>query len=192
MEQLIPVPEHADAPMLDYEFVRSLERKGEKEFVTKGAQRGETIVVNVREALDGVRGEARKQRGDEQREAAQPGGDLHVHHHKHMGDSFNVTGDGDAVGKDIRQKIEGSFHTNPDVTALLTALRGEMDRLPAADVEKVRPYVEAIEVEAKKERPNRGFLELTKNGMVEAAKTCAEMAPSLVNAAGAVVEWFSK
>jgi hypothetical protein len=72
-----------------------------------------------------------------------------------MGDSFNVTGDGIAVGKDIRQKIERSFHTNPDVTALLTALRGEMDRLPAADVEKVRPYVEAIKVEAKKEKPNR-------------------------------------
>jgi hypothetical protein len=56
VEQLIPVPGHADAPPLDYEFVRSLEWKGEEEFVTKGAQRGETKVVNVREALDGVRG----------------------------------------------------------------------------------------------------------------------------------------
>ena len=192
VEQLIPVPGHADAPPLDYEFVRSLEWKGETEFVTKGAQRGETITVNVREALDGVRGEARKQRDDEQREAARPGGEVHYHQHKHMGDSFNVTGDGNAVGKDIRQKIEGSFNTNPDVTALLTALRGEMDKLPAADVEKVRPYVEAIEMEAKKEKPSRGFLEMTKNGMVEAAKTCAEMAPSLVSAASAVVGWFSK
>ncbi len=48
------------------------------------------------------------------------------------------------------------------------------------------------ETEAKKEKPSKGFLTMTRDGLTSAAKTCAEMAPSLLKAATAVAEWFSR
>ncbi len=96
------------------------------------------------------------------------------------------------IGKQNRQTISGSFNTqNADLTALVETMRKEFEKLPAPETEAVRPYVEAIETEAKKENPDKGFLGVTKDGLVEAAKTCATMTPSLLKAASAVVDWFS-
>jgi hypothetical protein len=48
--------------------VRALEWKGKTEFETKGADPGEIVTVNVRQALAGVRGEARRRLDAEQGE----------------------------------------------------------------------------------------------------------------------------
>ncbi len=96
------------------------------------------------------------------------------------------------IGKHNQQSVSDSFNTQKaDLTALLQALRQEFANLPPKAAETVQPYVEAIEAEAKKPKPSGGFLSVTKTGLVEAAKTCAEMAPSLIKAASAVVDFVS-
>jgi hypothetical protein len=97
------------------------------------------------------------------------------------------------VGDGNTQEINvHSGNQNADVLPLLLAMRREFDRLPAEAAASARPYVEAIEAEAKKEKPDKSFLELSRNGLVEAAKACAGMAPFLLSAANEVVAWFSK
>jgi hypothetical protein len=49
-----------------------------------------------------------------------------------------------------------------------------------------------IQAETEKDKPNRNLLDLTKDGMVTAAKTCAAIAPDLLKAATAIVDWFTK
>jgi hypothetical protein len=58
-------------------------------------------------------------------------------------------------------------------------------------VEVIEASVKAIEEEKKKPQPHEGFIKLTGKGLLEAAKTCREMAPSLLKTAHAVAEWFS-
>ena len=102
---------------------------------------------------------------------------------------------GSALGDGNTIANTDSFNTGihgPELIALLSTLRQEYSKLPAKPAEVARPYVEAIEAETKKEKPNKGFLDVTRKGLVEAVKSCAEMAPSLLKVAGAVADWFSK
>jgi len=99
---------------------------------------------------------------------------------------------GSAIGQHNSVNNVRSFtRDSADRASMLATMRRELDLLPSELATKLAPYVDAIENEARKERPNPNFLEVTKNGLVEAAKTCAEMAPSLITAVGAVVELFS-
>ncbi len=108
VQELIPVPGRPDAPMLDYAFVRSLEWKEVTRFDTKGAGFGEIITVEVREALDGVRGTARKERD------AQQGKTVHVHPGGIYNDRSTNIGR-DVKGSQVGQNIEKS--TNQRTTA---------------------------------------------------------------------------
>jgi hypothetical protein len=160
----------------------------------------------VREALDGVRGEARRKRDFAQREESQSSEEKHYHEHEHthMGDTFNM---GDAIGSAVggrgnRVENSGQFYIQrADLPVLLQAVKALTEastKLTPADAATVQPHVavitagaKTIEAESKKAEPNKGLLELTKDGMVTAAKTCAAMAPSLFETAKAVAEWFS-
>ena len=99
-KELIPVPEHPEAPMLDYRYVRKLEWAGIREFHADGAP-GALIKVNVAEALDGVRGELRRKRDEEQRQeqASQTvvHGDLVLGHKQVSSEDRSVSVGGDAA-----------------------------------------------------------------------------------------------
>ena len=59
VRELIPVPSRPDAPCIDYRHLRTWEWNGRAVFDAMGSQPGEIIPVNVREALEGVRGPLR-------------------------------------------------------------------------------------------------------------------------------------
>jgi GTPase SAR1 family protein len=108
VKELIPVPGHPEAEMLDYAHLRSLEWNMIREFPAPGASFGEIITVEVREALDGVRGTARKERD------AQQGKTVHVHPGGIYNDRSTNVGR-DVKGSQVGQNIEKS--TNQRSTA---------------------------------------------------------------------------
>ena len=123
--------------------------------------------------------------------------------HYYMGDTYNTTmrdAHGSVIGSG-QVTNSGSFNqglSSPELASLLSALRQEVKNLPPEEAESVELIVEKIETDAKtledeekKEKPNRSLLTLTRKGLVDAAKACAEMAPSLVKAATAVAQWYA-
>ena len=112
----------------------------------------------------------------------------------------NVAGSSIIVGGEFRGAVVGHGNTvvneescdtqNAELDALLRTLRREFEQAPPEVAEAAAPYVEALTSEAKKEKPNRGFLELTRNGLAEAAKSWAQK--FLLKAADAVVECVVK
>lgn len=109
---------------------------------------------------------------------------------------------GSALGDHNTVTTSNSFNTGIDPAALatlLSALKQETATLPQETAAKVRPQLEQLEAgaemiaaESKKPEPNRGLLTLTRNGMIAAAKTCAQIAPSLLKTATAIAEWINK
>ena len=99
--QLIPVPGHPNAPMLNYEFVRSLEWNQTATFPTQGTSMGETITVHVREALDGVRGAAREARDAAQRPI------FHIHRGATYIDQSTTVGR-DVIASQLAQEMKNS------------------------------------------------------------------------------------
>ncbi len=109
---------------------------------------------------------------------------------------------GSALGEGNSVTNSDSFNTGinaAELAGLVSSLRQQGNKLPKETVVRVHPQLEQIEAgaeviasESKKSSPNRGLLTLTKNGMATAVKTCAEIAPSLLNTADAVAKWIAE
>ncbi len=182
VQQLIPVPGHPSAPMLDYEFVRSLEWKGKTEFEAKGTAFGETITVNVGEALEGVRGEAKKQRDEEQRMAA-----ASIHHHypgseaKFMNIDKSTNVGRDAINSQFGQTLtnctnmiqqEAPGERKELLEELEKQVRQLVAALPAEKQEEAPLVVENLEMlvkQATSAKPNRKWYSVSAEGLLEAA-----------------------
>jgi|GEM_PF-1159601 len=200
VQQLIPVPGHHTAPMLDYEFVRSLEWQGIVDFPTKGIEFGQTILVNVRQALDGVRGTARKKRDEEQRHASAVGPQKIVHVHPGakynekeetgMTDDHSIHIRGDVYGQ-VGQTLTNCMNTiqmqaagerrkwleglHEDVKKLIT-------NLPEDKKEKASEIAENLEMlvkQATSEKPNRKWYSVSADGLLEASKYVNEFAGNI-------------
>jgi hypothetical protein len=137
------------------------------------------------------------------REAVNLSVNIHNQNSPYMStENYSNTGTNQGIiGKGNTQNISGSFNTEgADIGALLQAvdrLQQAARKLPSSDADAIRPQLNVLEAGAKtiqaeteKDKPNRNLLDLTKDGMITAAKTCAAMAPSLLQAATAVAQWF--
>jgi internalin A len=207
VQQLIPVPGHPGAPMLDYEFVRSLEWQGSREFPTKGESFGETILVNVREALDGVRGQASRQKDERQRQVAAEQKHIHLgrgsrYYEGHDQSNHQNIHDGTFHGPvGVNQTFENCYNTiqqveKEDAKQLLTRLVKAVEvLLPNLRDKKVRDnaerQLELLTDEAAQPEPDKNQLALSGKGLIEAAQTCAALAGPVVQAVQAVLSLFS-
>lgn len=185
VQQLIPVPRHPDAPMLDYEFVRSLEWDGTTEFKTKGRAFGQPITVYVQEALDGVRGEARRWREAEQRAARGPN---HYHFYqpenaiKFMNDDHSINIGGDVTNSQVGQTLTNCTNLILEqmpgeqkdlLEELAKQVRELIAALPARKQEDAPQIAENLEMVVKQvtsPKPQRKWYDLSAGGLVEASK----------------------
>jgi hypothetical protein len=135
------------------------------------------------------------------REAAKP--DIHLHPTIINRNYINTGENKGVLGDNNDQTISDSFNTQgPDLAALLQALeylQHAASKLPSSEAGAIRPQLavleagaKTIQTESRKEKRNTNLLDLTKDGMITAAKTCAAVAPDLLKAATAIVDWFTK
>ena len=198
VEELIPVPGRPDAPLLKYRHLRSLEFSEIATLPAEGAEPGEIIPVDVREVLSGVRGKQK-----EKAEAAQiiniaPGARAEFMEHKTTntqkisGGTFNAP-----VG--INQAFSNCYNTaqaapQPDVQQALKALIAEVEKihpqLSEGERGKAEKRLKTLTEAAAQPEPDKEQIAFSGNGLIEAAKTCAEMAPSVVGAVKTVLGLF--
>jgi hypothetical protein len=194
VDELIPVPGRPDAPLLKYSFVRSLDWKGIRDFEAEGAGAGETITVNVREALDGVRGTEQRKRDEEQRQQ--------VHHHYYregtqpkfpMGDHIeqNISG-GNFTGP-VAAKMENCTsiidqQNNPKRRELLEEIQKQtrelISKLPEDKREKAAGNLELLVKGADEQAPDREWYSVSAKGLLEASKFVKDFTGNIAGTIG--------
>ena len=199
VEELIPVPGRPDAPLLKYRHLRSLEFSEIATLPAEGAEPGEIIPVDVREALNGVRGKQK-----EKAEAAQiinfnaPGARAEFMEHKTT-NTQNITGGTFNAPVGINQAFSNCYNTaqaapQPDVQQALKALIAEVEKihpqLSEGERGKAEKRLKTLTEAAAQPEPDKEQIAFSGNGLIEAAKTCAEMAPSVVGAVKTVLGLF--
>jgi internalin A len=196
VDELIPVPKRPEAPLLDYRHMRALDWNGETTFNAKGIAPGEIIKVDVGEVLNGVRGE-KKRRADELGRAPTV-----IYDRRIMGDQITTSVTGSTTGHITtgkNQTFTECFKTaehaaQPDVQQALKALILEVQnihpQLAAGDRDKAERRLKTITEEAAVSEPDKEQLAVSSKGLIDAAKTCAAMAPSVVTAVKAVLGLF--
>lgn len=81
-----------------------------------------------------------------------------------------------------------------ELIKLISDLKTELAKLPVSrkdDYERVVKSTETIVNELKKEKPNKGFLNATVEGLKEAAKTVSDIAPAIVNISIHIAKFIS-
>jgi hypothetical protein len=200
VQELIPVPGRPDAPMLKYGYLRSLLWKGITEHEAEGTRIGETIPVNVREVLDGVRGIERRKQDDEQRKL---GGDTHYHNYvqgdyvkgdKAMNtDSNNITIGGNVTNSQVGQTLTQCINTvkaqaEGERKDLLLELTRQVDaliqRLPPDKHEEVAGNLELMVKAATSAKPNRAWYSVSADGLLEATKWVSDFTSNITGTVG--------
>jgi len=114
---------------------------------------------------------------------------------------LSVTAGGDIINSQIAGEIRDSFNNSfnkirdsavpGDVKQALEDLHARVQELTAKledeNKEQVARDLDNFVEEATSKNPRKGFLEATGEGLIEAAKTVAEMAPSITTAVKAVI-----
>ena len=190
-EELIPVPGHPDAPMLNYRHMRSLDWQGFREYPAPGIQAGDVITVKVSEALSGVRGEER-QRQDEALRQITVLGDYNEGG-KHMRDDRSIK-----AGRDIKNSQVGQTLTNctnliqqqapGEKKTLLLQLDRDvrllLERLPDEKQEEVEADFKMLVEQVTSERPNRKWYSVSAEGLLEASKWTKDFAGNIAGTVG--------
>ncbi len=118
-----------------------------------------------------------------------------------MGDKFNLSGDfrGSIINikstlTNVQQSV-GEMHTgDPDareaLQGLIKQLSSELEKTPPArqeEAEAVAATAKELVDQAKKEKPNHTILHITGEGLKQAAKNLADVAPAVLTLATQIV-----
>ncbi|GEM_PF-3014735 len=198
--ELVPVPGHPDV-LVGYEHLRNLEQMGEQTFVPTNL----AILVRVDEMLDGYRLPISD-------EAQRLAGERAVEHHYHstvyqakeidVGDKTNVKNSqltNSAVG--TNQTVTDSFNMidqSSQPVEVQNALRGlvtsveqlkkEMSQVADAETcETLGDDLESFVKEATKTKPRPKMLNLTADGLIEAAEKVAKFTAPITTSVKAVL-----
>ncbi|MDB6119084.1 MAG: small GTP-binding protein [Verrucomicrobiaceae bacterium] len=184
VEELIPVPKRPDAPMLKYNHMRALHWKGIGEYEAEGTEPGETITVNVREALDGVRGQAQRQRDDAEYARTQERGKYIIYGDYNEGNKQMNIDDHSINARDISNSQVGQTLTNcqnmiqqqapGELKSLLEKLEEEvkllLPKLPEDKQEEAAGNLELLTKAVTGTKPNRAWYSVSSEGLLEASK----------------------
>ncbi len=112
-----------------------------------------------------------------------------------MGNTYNVTGQGNAVGKGNTVTNTNSFNTGLDSEALVklfTQLNGQLaplkDEMKGKDFKVVEEHIEAIKTEAVKPEPDKSALAVSGRGLIEAATTVGAIATPVLTTVGLILK----
>jgi hypothetical protein len=125
-------------------------------------------------------------------------GNLHMGHNIHVGGSANINIDsvltdvtqtiGSAVGLDAAEKSQ--------LNTMVAALGADLERLKATHAEESKAIAEALEraianATKPKEERKQSLLQLSANGLKEAAALVKDIAPAVVTTAGLIAKFIS-
>jgi len=115
-------------------------------------------------------------------------------------DKINITNTGGIVNvkstlNNVTQMIQASSLPEAkadELCTLMEELKRALEDVPEAkaeDAQRVAQTAELLASEAVKENPKKSFLNLTKEGLKEAAEAVAEIAPKVLATAGKIAAW---
>lgn len=94
-------------------------------------------------------------------------------------------------------KLDASMAAAPDpkqLEAVIEALKAEVAKLipelPPEDAAVAKTHLDNLVSEVEKEKPRKGWYDVSAAGLIEAGKTVAEMTPSITKAVKALLELF--
>ncbi|MEM1010886.1 MAG: COR domain-containing protein [Planctomycetota bacterium] len=193
VEELIPVPEHPEAPFLSYKFLRTLEDRGiRKHLFPADAKQSDLIEVDIAEALGCIRGTAMAEREEERRQAMNVTvmGDL-VKGDK-MRD-FQPVKTGDVINSQVGHSLENCTNMiqqqqagerkdlleqlDKDVKSLLTYLSED-------EQEEATDLYEKVVKHATKQEPSRRWYSVSAKGLLDASKWAKDFTGNIVGTIG--------
>ena len=198
-EEKVPVP---GLPHLVLDYRRLLVREANGKTDVEIEDGEEVIVVRLRQLLDGIE-------PSKDRQVRRQSDGIKVVNIVVEGDSMDtVGGDKSTINAQgskftnspvaIRQRLENSYNTaqqapNDSLRQAIEQLCGAVADLltkiqDPKQSEDARDNLETFVKEATKPEPRRKWLELTRDGLIEAAKTVGEMAGPVVAAVGKVMD----
>lgn len=184
IEEYVPVPRRPDAPLLNYQYLRKLELNGRHTHAADGATSDEVIDVNIREVLNGVRGESK------QEQERVPCFEQHVYGDLIMNDKKTVIKVGTNYGQvgEVLTQCTNIVGSQPDgeVKRLQEQLQGEivrfLDTLPESEGkirEKVAKKLKTVLEATSEQEPERKWYSVTAEGLLEAATFTEDFAKKI-------------
>lgn len=199
--ELIPVPEHPNAPMLNYRFLRTLEDEGEEyhraPIDTKSTA---SVKVDIAIALGSIRGRAMKEREAAALETApftlnidiqnQANNTMNSTNNNNSGKNYGNIGSGNTLSISNSFNKIGTSH-GPEIEKLFTQLHEQIiplkDEMKGKDIQKLDEQLLALTKEAELQAPNKNKMEISANGLIEAAKTVSELAGPVISTTTAIL-----
>ncbi len=202
VEEQVPLPDHPELVLKYSDLLFSEEEK--QKLILVGSIKKKYNVVDL---LNGIEPKEKRQA---RKQTGKPGKTVYAENYyegDHMGDNFNptignVSGGKIIIGKNINdvtaEKIENSFNKakdavdrSQDIRDLLQSLAQEVariiEKLPPEKAEEAAKDLETITDESIKEKPAKKYWELSKKGIIDAAKAVGVLgttAIELVNKLG--------
>ena len=178
VEELIPVPGHPGAALIGYRLLRALEFNGRPTHFAQGATASEIIEVDVREALNAVRGPTK---AEAEARTINMYGDV-VQGSKTMNnDDHSIRIGGNVTNAQVGQVLTSCRNqigqAEGEKRELLESLHREVERLIAAlpeerrdKAQKVAGYLNTVVTEAVSKEPERTVYLPSAKGLLEASQ----------------------
>jgi hypothetical protein len=204
LKELIPVPGHPAAPMLNYRFLRTLENEGQSHYLSPmDVKESASVRVVIAQALGSVRGAAMKAREDEVKERYE-GRHIIIENKINQNMSTqntNIGGNaqGNAIGVGNSVFNKSSFNQGlhgEELTKLFETLTAQLvplkDEMKGKDFKVLEEYLAKLTEEAQKpkEEVNTSELAVTGKGLIEAAQTVGEIAAPVLATVGLILKFL--
>lgn len=199
LKELIPVPGHPKAPMLNYRFLRTLEDDGETHLPAPlDAQARSAEQVIIAEALGSIRGVEMKAREERTKERS-GSGDTYIK--EYIAGDKNVDDHSTNIGRDVINSQVGQTLTNCTNTIqqqapgekkdLLEELRGQVEEIinnlpddKTDEAPQVADNLEMLIKHATSAKPNPRWYEVSAEGLLEASEWTKDFAGNIVGTIG--------